>query len=161
MNPAAASVVARLRERGWSIAVAESLTGGDLVSALVSVPGVSAVLRGGIVAYDTAIKRSLLGVDARLLALEGPVHPEVAAQMAVGVTRALAVDGRAATVGISSTGVAGPEPQRGAPVGTVHLGFAIDGSVDVRSLKLSGDRGAIRSAAVSESLLELDRLLRE
>ncbi|MGA1826747.1 MAG: nicotinamide-nucleotide amidohydrolase family protein, partial [Microbacterium sp.] len=75
----------RLIARGWSVAVAESLTGGLVVSSLVSVPGASAAVRGGIVAYATPLKHTLLGVDAALLAAEGAVHPDVARQMAAGV----------------------------------------------------------------------------
>jgi nicotinamide-nucleotide amidase len=156
---AAASIIAALTARHWSIAVAESLTGGLLTAELVRVPGASVVLRGGIVAYDTAIKHSLLGVDAGLIALYGAVHPDVAAQMATGVRAALAVAGEPAHIGISTTGVAGPEPQDGQSVGTVYLGFAIGDRVRTKRLELSGSRAEIRSAAVSESLEELAGLL--
>jgi nicotinamide-nucleotide amidase len=107
---AAADVLALLRERGLTLAVAESLTGGALCDAFVSVPGASAVLRGAVVAYATPVKASVLGVDAALLEREGPVHPDVARAMADGVRRVLAVDGRPADVGVATTGVAGPEP---------------------------------------------------
>jgi nicotinamide-nucleotide amidase len=158
---AAAELVALLTARGLTIAVAESLTGGLLVAELVRVPGASAVVVGGVVAYDTAIKHSLLGVDADLLARQGAVDPEVARQMAVGVRSALAVDGRAADIGISTTGVAGPDPQDGKAVGTVYLGFAIGDEVVDVALALSGDRNGIRSAVVSESLIRLHRMLEE
>lgn len=159
MADAAAAVIATLTARHWSIAVAESLTGGLLTAELVRIPGASLVLRGGVVAYDTNIKHSLLGVDAGLLALHGAVHPDVAAQMATGVRAALAVAGEPAHVGISTTGVAGPDPQDGQPVGTVFLGFAIGDRVRTTGLQLSGTRDEIRSAVVSESLDELLRLL--
>ena len=71
-------LVARLGELGWTVAVAESLTGGLVVSSIVSVPGSSAVLRGGVVAYATDVKAALLGVDETLLSAHGPVHPRVA-----------------------------------------------------------------------------------
>ena len=154
-----ATVVALLKRRGLTVAVAESLTGGLLVAELISTPGASAVVNGGVVAYNTALKHSVLGVDAELLAARGAVDPEVAQQMAVGVRSALAVDGRAADIGISTTGVAGPEPQDGQPVGTVYLGFAIGIEVGHVALRLSGTRDGIRNAVVSESLTELARRL--
>ena len=82
MSGRAAEVVAALIRHGMTIAVAESLTGGLVVAELVSVPGASAVVRGGVVAYATDLKASQLGVDAALLAEVGPVDPRVAAQMA-------------------------------------------------------------------------------
>ena len=152
-------VVALLAGRGLTIAVAESLTGGLLVAELIRTPGASAVVNGGVVAYNTAIKHSVLGVDAALLAEHGAVHPEVAEQMAAGVRSAWAVDGVPADIGISTTGVAGPEPQDGQPVGTVYLGFAIGTRVTNVALRLSGSRDGIRNAVVSESLVQLTRLL--
>ncbi|QTV79565.1 CinA family protein [Microbacterium sp. NIBRBAC000506063] len=160
----AEAVIALLRERGWTIGVAESLTGGDLVSALVSVPGASNALRGGVVAYATPLKHSLLGVDAALLAAHGAVHPEVARQMAEGVRAAVAVDGKPADVGVSTTGVAGPDPQDGQPVGTVHIAVATAAGTGIRSFLLEGDRPEIRRQAsdaalhaVHETLLDQGR----
>jgi nicotinamide-nucleotide amidase len=155
----AAEVIAELTRRRLTIAVAESLTGGLVVAELVSVPGASAVVRGGIVAYGTAIKATLLGVDARLLAEHGAVHPEVATQMAAGVRDRLAVDGVPASVGISTTGVAGPDPQDGQPVGTVYVGVSLGESTSILALALTGSRQAIREQVVSESLRELARIL--
>lgn len=153
--------VAGLLRRGWSIAVAESLTGGLLTAELVGVPGVSAVLRGGVVAYDTAVKASVIGVDQGLLDAHGAVHPRVAEQMADRIRAALAVGGEPARIGLATTGVAGPDPQDGQPPGTVFLGFAAGERVWSRRLDLTGDRAAIRAAAVSESLTELLRMVRE
>lgn len=152
MTSAAAPLVALLRERGLTVAVAESLTGGLLVSELVAVPGASHVLLGGVVAYATPLKRDVVGVDAGLLEREGAVHPEVARQLADRIRAVLAVDGCAADVGIGTTGVAGPEPQDGRQVGEVHVAVAMPDGIVVRSLQLRGDREAIRRAAVSESL---------
>ncbi|WP_345752857.1 CinA family protein [Microbacterium rhizophilus] len=143
----AAELLALLRDRGWTVAVAESLTGGLVVASLVSVPGASLSLRGGVVAYDTAIKASVLGVDGDLLAADGPVHPQVALEMAEGVRRALAVDGRPADVGIATTGIAGPDSPDGQPVGTVHIGVATPEGPLVESFVFPGDRVAIREAA--------------
>ncbi|MFB9642573.1 CinA family protein [Agromyces lapidis] len=146
------SLIELLTRRGLRIAVAESLTGGLVVAELTSVPGASAVVSGGVVAYDTAVKRSLLGVDGELLAREGPVHPEVARQMARGVRTALAIEARPADVGLATTGVAGPDWQGGHPPGTVYLGLSFgDGDADATEaveLAFSGDRAEIRRATV-------------
>lgn len=155
----AAVVVAALIERGLTIAVAESLTGGKLVAALIDVPGASKTVLGGVVAYNTALKASVLGVDAVLLAERGAVDDEVARQLASGARLTLAVDGRAADIGIATTGVAGPDPQDGKPVGTVFIGLATEDSVVSVALQLSGTREDIRNAVVSESLVQLAKLL--
>jgi nicotinamide-nucleotide amidase len=149
----AARLLARLAERGWSVGVAESLTGGLVVASLVSVPGASAHVRGGIVAYATDLKAKLLGVDAALLAEHGAVHPEVARQMADGVRAAVGAVGEAADVGISTTGIAGPDSPDGQPVGTVHVGVATPEGTRVESLILDGDRDEIRAEAVRRALL--------
>jgi nicotinamide-nucleotide amidase len=148
-------IVRELTARQWTIAVAESLTGGLLVAELIRTPGASAVVSGGIVAYSTELKHTLLGVNSGLLAAHGPVHADVAAQMAAGVRDRLAVAGIPATVGLSTTGVAGPDTQDGVAVGTVFLGFAIGGDVHAVGIQFTGDREAIRRAAVSESLVQL------
>ena len=160
MSAADPGLIALLAERGLTVAVAESLTGGLLVAELIGTPGASAVVTGGVVAYNTAIKHSLLGVDADLLREHGAVHPEVARQMATGVRTAMAVDGRPADIGISTTGVAGPAPQDGQPVGTVFVGVAMGDEVRSYPLSLSGDREHIRKAVVSESLVLLRDLMR-
>ena len=155
----AAEIIATLTARHQTIAVAEALTGGLLVAELIRTPGASAVVRGGVVAYDTALKHTLLGVDAEVLAAHGPVHPDVAAQMAAGVREHLAVGGEPAHIGISTTGVAGPDPQGGVAVGTVYLGFAIGSEVRTKLLELGGTRDEIRSRVVYESLVELAELI--
>ena len=152
-------VIHALAERGLTIAVAESLTGGLLVAELISVPGASAVVRGGVVAYDTALKHSVLGVSQELLDAHGAVDPEVAARMADGVRRVCAVDGVPAALGISTTGVAGPDPQDGKPVGTVFVGISTDAASQVVELALHGDREAIRRGVVSESIAKLKDIL--
>ena len=161
MTDAATEVVARLVERGLTIAVAESLTGGQLVASLVDVPGASATVVGGVVAYNTAIKHSVLGVSASLLAANGAVDPEVARQMASGVRAALAVDGTPADVGIATTGVAGPDPQDGKSVGTVYLGLAIADRVWSHALSLQGSRSEIRTATVQHAMATLLAALNE
>ena len=138
----------RLGELGWTIATAESVTGGLLVAELVSVPGASEHVRGGIVAYASDVKQALLGVDASFLATHGAVAPKVARQMADGVRTALAEGDRKVDVGVSTTGIAGPGSPDGQPVGTVHVGVSTALGTRVTSLHLSGDRERIRADTV-------------
>ncbi|MGK4580896.1 CinA family protein [Kitasatospora sp. HPMI-4] len=150
-------VHAALRGRGATLAVAESLTGGLLAAALVDVPGASRTFRGSVTAYATDLKASVLGVDEGLLAVHGPVHPVVARQMADGVRRLLG-----ATYGLATTGVAGPDPQDGQEVGTVHLALAGPEGTFVVSPRLSGTRDTIRADAVAAALeLLSDRVAAE
>ncbi|MHC9044900.1 CinA family protein [Microbacterium saperdae] len=160
MSPAAA-VLSALERRGWTLGVAESLTGGSVSAALVAVPGASAVLWGGVVAYATPVKHSLLGVDADLLARHGAVHPSVALQMADGVRRAVSIDGVDAHVGISTTGIAGPDSPDGQPVGTVHVGVVTPEASRTVEFRFDGDRAQIRAAAVDAVLLTLRNVLGE
>jgi nicotinamide-nucleotide amidase len=143
----AAVLVAALTDQGRTLAVAESLTGGQVSATLVGVPGASVVLRGAVVAYATALKAELLGVDRDLLDARGAVDPEVARQMAAGVRARLGAD-----VGLATTGVAGPTSQDGHPPGTVHVAVASGDGVTVRSLHLGGDRPQVRTAAVDAVL---------
>lgn len=146
-EPMEAVVGHQLEERGLTLAVAESLTGGLVASRLVAVAGASGWFRGAVVAYAGEVKRDLLGVP------EGPVVSEAAAMaMADGVRRRLGAD-----VGLATTGVAGPTEQEGQPVGTVWLGMALGDVVDAVQLRLPGDRDRIRQMAV---ISLLDRLRR-
>ncbi len=141
------ALVARLKQRGQTLAVAESLTGGALAAAVVDVPGASAVFRGGVVAYTVEVKHTLLGVPEALLAARGPVDPAVAEALADGVrTRC------GATWGLATTGVAGPDAHGGQPPGTVWLGLAGPGGVRSARLRLTGDRAAVRAGAVGAAL---------
>ncbi|MFS0703528.1 CinA family protein [Cellulomonas sp. 179-A 9B4 NHS] len=144
---AARELLALLAARGWSLAVAESLTGGQVTATLVDVPGASAVLRGGVVAYATDLKASVLGVDGDLLAARGPVDGDVACAMADGVRVRLGAD-----VGLATTGVAGPGPQDGHPAGTVHVAVARAAGTVSRALRLDGDRAAVRAGATAAVL---------
>lgn len=148
----AARLIAELTRRGLRVAVAESLTGGLVVAELTSVPGASVVVSGGVVAYDTAVKRSVLGVDAELLEAEGAVHPDVARQMADRVRTTLAVDGRDADLGIATTGVAGPTGQDGKAPGTVFVGIAFGSEIEAVELALNGSRAEIRAATVRAAI---------
>lgn len=156
----AAALVHRLTDRGLTIATAESLTGGLLAATLVDVPGASAVFTGGVVAYATPVKHTVLGVDARLLDERGPVDPDVAEQMAERVRRVCAVDGRPADVGLATTGVAGPDWQGGRPPGTVFVAVASARGIRSVGLALDGDRPAVRrsavAAAIATALTELE-----
>ncbi|MCW4386764.1 nicotinamide-nucleotide amidohydrolase family protein [Salinibacterium sp. SYSU T00001] len=147
-----AELVRRLIERRLTIAVAESLTGGLLVSELIATPGASETVLGGVVAYNTELKQTLLGVDAGILNVHGPVHPDVAAQMAARVRDALAVGGVSADVGVATTGVAGPDPQDGHPPGEVYVAVAINSDVRVTALTLQGDRASIRRRAMEAAV---------
>ena len=147
MSLPAADLVSVLTGRGQTVACAESLTGGLVCAALTDVPGASAVVRGAVVSYATALKATLLGVDPDLLARTGAVDAEVARQMAQGVCRVLASDW-----GVATTGVAGPDPQDGAAVGTVFVAVAGPGGSRVTEGHFDGDRAAIRAAAVTAAL---------
>ncbi|MGN8246368.1 CinA family protein [Cellulomonas soli] len=143
----ARDVLAALEARGWTVAAAESLTGGLVAATLVDVPGASRSVRGAVVAYATDLKTSLLGVDAHLLAQRGAVDPQVAVGMAEGVCARTGAD-----VGLATTGVAGPDPQDGAAAGTVHVAVRTPLGTRVRSLHLVGDRAAVRRGAVEAVL---------
>ena len=147
--PLASDLLAALGSRGWSLAVAESLTGGLVSATLVDVPGASNVLRGAVVAYATDLKATLLDVDRALLDERGAVDPDVAGAMARGVRARLGAD-----VGLATTGVAGPDPQDGQPPGTVHVAVCTPDGTTVRSLLLAGDRGQVRARSV-EAVLAL------
>jgi nicotinamide-nucleotide amidase len=147
MTAATAELIARLTERGLTVGVAESLTGGLLCAALTEAPGASVVVRGGVVAYATELKASLLGVSPELLATHGAVDPEVAIQMAAGVAQELGAD-----IGLSTTGVAGPQPQDGKAIGTVFIACVWGEKLFVEELSLSGTRNEIRSLTVHDAL---------
>jgi nicotinamide-nucleotide amidase len=144
----AARVLAALEVRVQTLAVAESLTGGLLAATIVDVPGASRVFRGGLVVYATDLKVALAGVDRDLLAERGPVDPDVARELARGAALRCGADW-----GLSTTGVAGPDPQGAIAAGTVYIGLSYpDGRTDARRLDLAGDRPAIRRAAVVSAL---------
>ncbi|MFJ4174152.1 CinA family protein [Microbacterium sp. NPDC089696] len=156
----AAEAVAALVARGWTLGVAESLTGGAVAAEIVSVPGASAALWGGVVAYATPVKHSVLGVDAELLAAQGAVHPRVAIEMATGIRRVVSV-GRPSDVGIATTGIAGPDSPDGQPVGTVHVAVVTPQGVLSESHRFSGDRAEIRARSQDAVLSALVRMVRE
>jgi nicotinamide-nucleotide amidase len=150
----AGPVLGRLRELGQTLSVAESLTGGLLAATIVDVPGASKVFRGGLVVYATDLKRVLAGVPGDLLARRGPVDPDVALALADGARRVCAADW-----GVATTGVAGPDPQDGVPVGTVYLACRGPDGGEVRGITLDGDRAAIRAGSVAAALEMLAEVL--
>jgi nicotinamide-nucleotide amidase len=151
----AGEVVRRAVAAGATLATAESLTAGMVCSALGAVPGVSAVLRGGVVAYTLGAKQALLGVDPEVLARHGAVSEPVARQMVAGARRALGAD-----VAVATTGVAGPGPAEGVPAGTVHLAAQRgDAPAVVRRLELPGGRQQVRAATTAAALAMLLELL--
>jgi nicotinamide-nucleotide amidase len=153
----AGQVLARLRAGRQTVAVAESLTGGLVAAALTDIPGASESFRGGVVAYATELKAALLGVDRDLLARHGAVYAPVAAAMAAGVRTRLG-----ATYGVATTGVAGPDPADGQPVGTAHIAVSAADDTVVRTVALTGDRHEIRRLTVEHALgLLLGRLREE
>jgi len=140
-------VLQLLRNRGQTLAVAESMTGGLICSRLTAAPGTSDVLKGGVVSYFSEVKYDLLGLpDGSKVVTE-----DAAKQMADGVRKLIGAD-----VGLAVTGVAGPEEQEGQPVGTVFLGIAYGDDVEAVHIKLPGDRARIREFACI-SLLDLLR----
>jgi nicotinamide-nucleotide amidase len=147
-----AALHADLRELGATVAIAESLTGGLLTAALTATPGASVTVRGGLVVYATELKVVLAGVPDRLLEQRGAVDPDVALALARGARTRLG-----ATYGLGVTGVAGPDPQDGKPVGTVFLALAGPADETVAERSFTGDRASIRSAAVAAMLDILKR----
>lgn len=137
-------------ERGARLAVAESLTGGLICAELARAPDASTWFAGGVVAYHSEVKYALLGVP------RGPVVSEAAARaMAEGVARLAGASHTAAV-----TGVGGPDPQDGQPVGTVWIGTCARGVVEARLVKLDGDPETICHGAALQCLLDLEAALR-
>jgi len=148
-------VLEACREAGWTLATAESCTGGLVAARLTSVPGSSDVVLGSIVAYADAVKQTELGVPAALLDEHGAVSAEAADAMAAGVRERLGTD-----VGISVTGIAGPgggTPQK--PVGLVYIHASTPAGEDALDLQIPGDRDAIRARATAAALHLTRRLL--
>ena len=142
--------------KGKTLATAESCTGGGIGCMLTSVPGSSAVYKGGIISYTNAVKEQLLCVSSDLLNSKGTVSKEVAEAMAAGVRSGLKAD-----VAVSVTGLAGPGgDDYGNPVGTVFLGYCDEKNCISRELHFTGDRDSVRNQAVYAALsliLEFNR----
>jgi PncC family amidohydrolase len=137
-----------LRERGLTLATAESATGGLIAALITEIPGSSDYFRGGVVAYANEVKERVLGVSPAVLAEFGAVSPEVGRQMAEGVRRLVQVD-----IGLADTGIAGPTGATATkPVGLFYLGLATPEGTQVQELRLEGDRHQNRQAAALAAL---------
>ena len=144
----ASEVLAALEARNWSLATAESCTGGGVGQALTAVPGSSKTYRGGIISYTNSVKSRLLGVPETLLRELGAVSGPVAEAMARGAREAVSAD-----VAVSTTGIAGPGGDEfGNPVGTVWIGCAWPGGVKSVLCRFQGNRDEIREAACCRAL---------
>jgi len=149
----AASLSKLLEKGGFTIAVAESCTGGLIGDMLTDVPGISRLFLADVVAYDNEVKVRELGVPAGYIQRFGAVSEEVAIAMARGVCKATGAD-----VGLSTTGIAGPTggtPKK--PVGLVYVGLCVRGDASVRELRLRGERRRIKDRA-SKCALNFARL---
>ena len=154
-SPLAALVLDLAREAGWSLATAESCTGGLVAAALTAIPGASDVFLGGAVSYANEAKEGLLGVPADVLAAHGAVSEQAARAMAEGARSALRAD-----VAVAVTGIAGPgggTPEK--PVGLVHIAVASPEETVASEVRFPGDREEIRLRAATLSLHEVRRLL--
>lgn len=150
----ASEVVDSLRARGETVSTAESLTAGAVSSAIVSIAGASDVFVGGITAYRDEIKISHLSIDPAIIKEHTSVSEEVAVAMARG-----AINSFGTTWGIGTTGVAGPNPLDGHPVGAVWV--AIEGPIcQTIELSLSGERESVRIAATASAIATFARILR-
>jgi nicotinamide-nucleotide amidase len=136
-----------LRHRAETLATAESLTAGLICATLAEVPGASDVLRGGLAAYATDVKTTVLGVDADVVERDGVVSRSCAEAMA---RRACVLFG--SDWAVSATGVAGPTEQEGHPVGTVFVAVCGPGRLESRQLALGGTRDEVRHASVDAAL---------
>jgi nicotinamide-nucleotide amidase len=153
----ASVVLEQLRQRGQTLAVAESCTGGGLGAALAAVPGASEVFLGGVIAYANAVKQGLLGVAAELLAAHGAVSDPVAQAMAEGARRVTGADWALAVTGIAGPGGGSPEK----PVGLVHIAVAGPDGCSSGGVRFGASRGRswIQLLTAGEALDRLRRRL--
>ena len=146
LDELAERLVQRLWERSWTIATGESLTAGLVSSTIASVPGCSAVFRGTVVAYAPEVKTEVLNVPVELLR-QGIVTEEVARALAEGARSRLG-----ATVGIGTTGAAGPDGHDGMPAGTACIAVCSPSGEQVRTLRVTGDRSQVRHAVTQDAV---------
>lgn len=146
-DPAAREVIAALIAAQATIATAESLTGGLVCAALTAVPGASAVVFGGVASYSAELKTRVLGVPDSVIAEHGTVSEQTAQHMADGVRRLTG-----ASIGVATTGVAGPDPTEGKPVGTVFIAASGESIGRVQAFTYRGSRDQIRAQTVEDAL---------
>ena len=145
-----------LERNHWRLAVAESCTGGLVSAAVTDISGISKVYAGSITSYENAVKENLLKVPAEVLSSVGAVSEECAAFMAEGVAGALHCN-----AAVSTTGIAGPTGAvPGKPVGTVCIGYYINGKTFTETNHFAGNRSEVRNAAVHRALTHLVELLK-
>ena len=144
-------IIELMRRRGLSLGTAESCTGGNIAHAITSVAGSSDVFKGAVVSYANSVKENVLGVDPAMIAAHGAVSREVVEQMAAGACRVLGTDCACATSGIAGPGGGTPDK----PVGTVWIGWCVQGKVSSRMFRLPGDRARVINRATTEALLGL------
>jgi PncC family amidohydrolase len=138
----------RLRARNWRFATAESCTGGLIGHLITEIPGSSDYYQGGVVAYDNAVKRGLLGVSSETLRRFGAVSEACAGEMAVGVRGLLGTE-----VGLATTGIAGPGGgSADKPVGLVYLGVIAPAGQQVERHVFKGDRSAVKEQTARRAL---------
>jgi PncC family amidohydrolase len=140
-------VISALAKHNLTVAVAESITGGAVLAELISVPGASKVVQGGVVCYSTQSKIDVLAVSEETINQFGAVSTQAAGEMAVRVAEKFKAE-----IGLATTGVAGPDLQEGKPLGKVHIAVSVSGEIVTQSLDLSGARNQIRAAAVSAAI---------
>lgn len=143
----ASHLLDELAARSMTLATCESLTGGLIGATITSVPGASRVYRGGLVAYASDLKTSLVGVDGDHVAKYGVINLYTAQQMAEGAAKLCGADACVAV-----TGVAGPDPQDGSAPGSVWVGYVVPGKTDAVLLSLNGTREEIRNQTVEAAL---------
>jgi nicotinamide-nucleotide amidase len=151
----ASSLIKKLQENNLTIAVAESLTGGLVAASLTEIPGASKVFKGSITAYVDEIKQNILNVNKETIPNFTSISEQVALEMAINVRKILKSD-----IGISTTGVAGPEKSAGFAPGLVFVAISIGDHNMCQKLEITGDRSKIRNQTVHEILqLTLSRLV--
>lgn len=145
-----------LRDNKLTIASAESLTGGLFSKIITDFPGASSVFQGGTIVYSSALKQSMLKVPQSLIKDHGVVSSQCAEWMAEEIKKQTKSD-----IGISFTGVAGPDRQEGKPAGTVFIGISTHDQTYSHSIKLAGLRKGIRERAVKHGFRYLNQLVKE
>lgn len=154
-NELASSLIKKLEEKNLTIAVAESLTGGLVAASLTEIPGASKVFKGSITGYVDEIKQNVLNVKNESITKFTSISEQVALEMAINVRKIMKSD-----IGISTTGVAGPEKSAGFAPGLVFVAISIGDHNMCQKLELTGDRTEIRNQTVQEILqLTLSRLV--